>query len=91
MGRDPATHEIPADPARQAALIFQHILLHPENFLPIEKVELLSRATLAECDAKDGLKDGLISDPRVCALKPEALKCTGTDGPDCLTARRMAR
>jgi feruloyl esterase len=70
-------------------LIFQHILLHPENFLPIEKVELLSRATLAECDAKDGLEDGLISDPRLCAFKPETLKCAVADGPDCLTAAQV--
>ena len=71
------------------ALVFQRMLLHPENFLPIEKVELLSRATETECDAKDGLKDGLISDPRLCTFRPDMLKCAGTDGPDCLTAAQV--
>jgi feruloyl esterase len=71
------------------ALVFQHILLHPENFLPIDKVELLSRTTLAECDAKDGLKDGLIGDPRLCTFKPETLTCAGADRPDCLTAAQV--
>ena len=72
------------------ALVFQHILLHPENFLPIAKIELLSKATLAECDGKDGLKDGLISDPRLCTFKPETLKCAGADGPECLTSGQIA-
>ena len=52
------------------ALVFQHMLLKPENYLPIDKVELLSKATLAECDAKDGLKDGL--DHRSAALHVQA-------------------
>jgi Tannase and feruloyl esterase len=72
------------------ALVFQHILLHPENFLPIEKIELLSKATLAECDAKDGLQDGLITNPQLCTFKPEALKCAGADGPACLTASQVS-
>jgi feruloyl esterase len=71
------------------ALVFQRMLLHPENFLPIEKVELLSRATLAACDGLDGLQDGLISDPRACTFKPETLQCTEGDGPDCLTAPQI--
>ena len=72
------------------ALVFQHILLHPENFVPIAKIELLSKATLAECDGKDGLKDGLITDPRLCTFKPETLKCAGADGPECLTSGQVA-
>jgi feruloyl esterase len=71
------------------ALVFQHMLLHPDNYLPTSKVELLAKATLAECDAKDGLKDGLITDPRLCGFKPETLKCSGADGPDCLTAAQV--
>jgi feruloyl esterase len=53
-------------------------------------VELLSQATLAECDAKDGLKDGLITDPRLCTFKPETLQCKGADGPSCLTAAQVS-
>lgn len=71
------------------ALVFQHMLASPDNYLPSEKVELLSRATLAACDATDGLKDGLISDPRLCTFKPETLKCAGADAPDCLTGGQV--
>jgi feruloyl esterase len=72
------------------ALLYQHMLLHPENYLPSDKVELLSRATLEACDAKDGLKDGLIADPRQCAFKPETLQCAGADAPDCLTKAQVS-
>ena len=41
------------------ALVSQHLLASPENYLTPEKVELLSKATLDACDATDGLKDGL--------------------------------
>jgi hypothetical protein len=71
------------------AVVYQHLLASPDNYLTIEKVELLSKATLEACDAKDGLKDGLITDPRRCAFKPETLKCAGADSPDCLTAGQV--
>jgi len=71
------------------ALVFQHLLASAENYLTPEKVELLSKATLEACDASDGLKDGLITDPRLCTFKPETLKCSGADGPNCLTAGQV--
>jgi feruloyl esterase len=71
------------------ALVFQQILLHPERYIPIEKVELLSKATVAACDAADGLKDGLVSDPRKCSFNPETLKCASGDAPNCLTPPQL--
>ena len=71
------------------ALVFQHLLRSPENYLSIDKVDLLSKATLAACDGKDGLVDGLISDPRLCTFDPDTLKCPGPDGPTCLTAGQV--
>ena len=71
------------------AFVYQHMLASSDNFLTDAKVELLSRATLAACDDKDGLKDGLITDPRACTFKVETLACTGADGPDCLTAGQV--
>jgi feruloyl esterase len=67
------------------ALVYQHMLAAADNYLPAEKVELLSKATLAACDAVDGLADGLITDPRRCTFQPQSLKCAGADGPACLT------
>ena len=83
---DPATGT-PMQAGR--ALVFQKLLASNESYLPIEKIEMLSKATLAACDATDGLKDGLITDPQKCAFKPDSLKCTGADGPSCLTAPQL--
>jgi hypothetical protein len=52
--------------------------------LPI-KLPAIHAAVLAACDAKDGVRDGLISDPRACHFDPSVLTCKGTDGPECLT------
>ena len=71
------------------ALVYQHMLAAIDNYLPADKVELLSKATLAACDAEDGLADGLITDPRRCTFTPQSLKCTGADGPQCLTAGQV--
>jgi feruloyl esterase len=72
------------------ALVYQHMLASEANYLPAEKVELLSRTTLAACDATDGLKDGLITDPRACRFDVKSLQCpAGTDGPQCLTAGQV--
>jgi hypothetical protein len=48
---------------------------------------------MEKCDAIDGLKDGLIDDPRKCSFDParDVPACsTGTDGADCLTAAQAA-
>jgi feruloyl esterase len=43
------------------------------------------------CDAKDGLKDGLITDPRRCDFKParDLPVCAGADAPDCFTSAQI--
>lgn len=53
------------------------------------KLAALHRAYLAECDAKDGLADGLVSDPRACRFDPAVAQCKGADQADCLTAEQV--
>jgi len=58
----------------------------PEYNLPAAKVPMITKAAIAHCDADDGLKDGIISNPPVCKFDPVVLQCKGgVDGPDCLT------
>jgi feruloyl esterase len=57
--------------------------------LPMDKVSLLAGEVLAECDAKDGLVDGLIGDPRRCRFDPGTLQCPAGDAPDCLTPEQV--
>jgi feruloyl esterase len=51
------------------------------------KLTLLADKVMAKCDAVDGLKDGLIDDPRKCAFDPgrEVPACSPGTEPDCLT------
>jgi len=54
--------------------------------LTAAKLPALHAAVLRECDAKDGLADGQIDDPRACAFDPRSLRCpAGTDTANCLT------
>jgi feruloyl esterase len=51
---------------------------------------LVTKSAVAACDASDGLKDGLIEDPRKCRFDPATLACKGgASGPDCLTAEQV--
>jgi len=52
------------------------------------KLALVADQVMAKCDAIDGLKDGLIDDPRKCNFDPrrDVPACgAGTDRADCLT------
>ena len=57
------------------------------------KMALVADKVMAKCDAIDGLKDGLIDDPRQCNFDPrrDVPMCSaGADGADCLTAAQAA-
>jgi feruloyl esterase len=63
------------------------------NPFPAAKLGLLANRVYDQCDAKDGLKDGVIDDPRRCDFKParDLPRCTeGTDQADCFTASQIA-
>ena len=66
-------------------------LKDPESYIPAAKIAVLDRAVVAACDALDGLKDGLLNDPRRCKFDPAVLTCkTGADPATCLTAKQVA-
>jgi hypothetical protein len=57
----------------------------PESKLTPDKLPAIQKAVLAACDALDGVKDGLIQDPRQCRFDPSVLLCHGAENADCLT------
>jgi feruloyl esterase len=61
----------------------------PAAYIPPSKYPMIHAAALAACDANDGLKDGLISEPQRCHLDFADLQCKGPDAPQCLTARQV--
>ena len=75
-------------PANRTAIslwIAHAVLNDPASYIPPAKYPIIHRAALDACDARDGLKDGLIDDPSTCRFDPNVLLCKGADGPDCLT------
>jgi feruloyl esterase len=60
-----------------------------ESFLARADIEVLHKAVLGACDAIDGLKDGLINDPRKCHFDPSVLLCKGGESKGCLTAPQV--
>jgi feruloyl esterase len=50
---------------------------------------MIHAAVLAECDAIDGVTDGVLEDPRRCHFEPKTLECKGGDAANCLTAAQV--
>jgi hypothetical protein len=63
----------------------QATTLDPDSYIPSSKVPAIAHAVLAACDAKDGLKDGLLNDPRQCHFDPATILCKQGNSDSCLT------
>src|ERR1035437_8086768 len=51
--------------------------------------KLITDALLQKCDAKDGVADGIISDPLGCDFDPAALTCKEGKGESCLSPEKV--
>ncbi|UHQ24881.1 tannase/feruloyl esterase family alpha/beta hydrolase [Lysobacter sp. 5GHs7-4] len=58
--------------------------------LDADDLKLLAGAVLAVCDALDGVKDGILTEPRDCRFDPGTLQCPATDSDSCLSAAQVA-
>ena len=56
------------------------------------KLGLLAKAVRDACDAKDGITDGIVSNPQACTFDPTALRCPGgaEAGDSCLSDAQLA-
>lgn len=52
-------------------------------------LSLVSNAVLAQCDALDGLADGMIHNHQACGFDPASLQCTGDKTDTCLTSTQV--
>ncbi len=72
--------------------LYVHKATHdnPASDIPASKYPLLHKAAIEACDALDGLKDGLISDPwQVQVRSRRHFLCHGDENAACLTAPQV--
>ncbi len=63
---------------------------NPAAYISSMKLPAITKAVLAQCDAADGVKDGILNDPRTCHFDPDVLLCKGgEDSLDCLSAPQV--
>ena len=73
------------------------MLRNQSRLVPPAKRTLFANAVVAACDARDGVKDGIVSEPRACKFDPAVLACKagdpstslGAGSSDCLTPAQV--
>ena len=60
-----------------------------ERILSQRDIESLHKAVVTKCDLNDGIKDGLIGDPRGCSFDPEELSCAKHKADGCFSSSQV--
>jgi feruloyl esterase len=69
--------------------ITQALQANPDSYIPSSKTKIIGDAVNAACDALDGIKDGILNNPRKCRFDPATLLCKDGDAPNCLTQAQV--
>jgi feruloyl esterase len=69
--------------------VAQQTIGNPAAYISSMKLPAIQRASLAACDAADGVKDGIIGDPTQCHFDPDVLLCKGPESIECLTQPQL--
>ena len=72
-----------------AAYDTQALTADPESFVPQSKIPTIAAAVNAACDEIDGVRDGILNDPRQCHFDPSTIQCKTEDSDKCLTAAQV--
>lgn len=70
--------------------IAQTVHADSASFIPSSKFPLIHKGVLDACDARDGVADGVLENPKACSFDPAVLQCQAGDGPACLTPAQVA-
>jgi feruloyl esterase len=75
----------------QVGILYSSLTMDASDatFMSPAKWETYRKGALAKCDAADGVKDGLLSDPEHCNFDPRDIQCQAGDRDDCLTAAEI--
>jgi hypothetical protein len=86
------------DPAINLSSVFVNLLWNTlavkdksgQPLLSSEDIRTLHAAVLAKCDLNDGVRDGLIGDPRACNFDPGEIACSAGKTTACLSPAQVA-
>jgi hypothetical protein len=67
----------------------QATTVNPASYIPSSKIPAIAHAVTDACDARDGVSDGILNDPRQCHFDPDVLLCKAEDSDQCLTAPQI--
>ena len=73
-----------------AAWDMKATLAEAGTYIPASKLPAIEAAAQAACDARDGVKDGVIENPARCDFDPGTLLCKGAESDACLTALQVS-
>ncbi len=79
------THLVSSGAAGAKALMGE-----PGSYISSTKLPAIQAAVLAQCDAADGVKDGVIENPQTCRFDPSVLLCRAAESDSCLTVHQLA-
>ena len=68
----------------------QHLTADADSIIDWDKLALVDAAVRDNCDAIDGVVDGLIQDPRKCSFDHASLLCTAANDSNCLTTGQVS-
>jgi len=69
-----------------AAYDTQALANDPSSFIPKAKIPAIAAAVNAACDELDGVRDGILNDPRQCHFDPATIQCkAGEESDQCLS------
>lgn len=72
-----------------AAYDTQALTLDPASFISPAKIPAIARAVNKACDGLDGVRDGILNDPRECHFDPATIQCRAEESDKCLTAAQV--
>ena len=71
------------------AAVVRATLAEAGSYISAAKLPAIESAALAQCDAADGVKDGVIENPQACRFDPAVLQCKGVETDACLTVPQL--
>jgi hypothetical protein len=83
------THELGARWIRITQLMYPDPSQIAEPVIDSVALKLIGDAVMAQCDALDGLSDGVLNDPRQCDFDVSSLACGGATSNMCLSPKQV--